>query len=64
VAEQEVAERLQDDRARRIGADRLLLDVDPAVAQVRQRADRPRKILDVPDGEAVMAHHRDQHALG
>ena len=31
-----MAERLQDDRARRIGADRLLLDVDPAVAQVRQ----------------------------
>ena len=64
VAEQEVAERLQDDRARRIGADRFLLDVDPVVAQVGQRADRPREILDVADGEAVMAHHRDQHALG
>ena len=45
-------------------ADRLLLDVDPPVSQVGQRAHRPRQVLDVPDGEAVLADHRDQHALG
>ncbi len=45
-------------------ADRLLLDVDPPVPQVGQRPHRPGQILDIPDGEAVVAHHRDQHALG
>ena len=59
-----MAERLQHDRARRVGADRLLLDVDPPVPQVGQRPHRPGQVLDVPDGEAVAAHHRDQHALG
>ena len=64
VAEQEVAEGLQHDRPRRVRADRLLLDVDPPVPQVGQGAHRPRQVLDVADGEAVVAHHRDQHALG
>jgi hypothetical protein len=44
MAQQEVAERLQHDRARRIGADRLLLDVDPAGCRrsVSERTDRGR----------------------
>ena len=44
VAEQEVAECLQDHRARRVPADRLLLDVDPARAQVGQRPDGARQV--------------------
>src|SRR5580693_833423 len=45
-------------------ADRLLLDVDAPVRQVGQRPYRSRQVLDIPDGEAMVAHHRDQHALG
>ena len=63
VPEQEVPERLQQDRARRVRADRLLPHVDPVVAQVGQRPDGTGQVLHVPDGETVVADHRQQHAL-
>ena len=58
-----MAEGLEDDRARRVAADRLLLEVDTAGAQVGQRPDRARQVAGEPDGEAVPRDHGGQHAL-
>ena len=64
VAEHEVPERLQQDRPRRVHADGLLLEVDPPVAQVGHGPRGAGQVAHVPDGEPVVAHHRQQHALG
>ena len=64
VAEQEVPERLQQNRPGRVRAYRLLPHVDAVIAQVREGPDRTWQVLDVPDGETVVADHRQQHALG
>jgi hypothetical protein len=63
VAEQEVAQRLEDHRLGRVPADWLLLDVDAAQPQVGQGPDGPGKVIEVTHLEPVVAHHRHQHAL-
>ena len=57
-------ERLQQDRPRRVHAHGLLLQVDPPVAQVGHGPHGAGQVPDVPDGEPVVAHHRQQHPLG
>ena len=64
VAEHEVAQGLQQHRARRVRAHGLLLEVDPPVPQVGHGPRGARQVVHVPDGEPVVADHREQQALG
>jgi hypothetical protein len=64
VAQRDVAEGLQQDRAGRVHAQLLALEVDAPVALVGDGPDGARQVLDVAQGVAEVVDQRHEHALG